>query len=44
MRDMNDTLTWLESVSVRFRPKSMDTFEKVLDFTQLFEEGVQITV
>lgn len=37
MVDVNEKLKWLESVSVRFRPKSEDTFEKVLDFTESFE-------
>jgi len=31
-------LKWLASVSVRFRPKSADTLEKVLDFTESFEQ------
>lgn len=37
MEDIKEKLKWLESVSVRFRPKSMDTFKKVLDFTESFE-------
>ena len=37
MKDTKEMLQWLESVSVRFRPKSADTFEKVLDFTDAFE-------
>lgn len=38
MEDIYDSLKWLESVSVRFRPKSMDVYEKVLDFSQKFEQ------
>lgn len=37
MEDAKKLLKWLESVSVRFRPKSADTFEKVLYFTDSFK-------
>lgn len=37
MKEIWDAMNWLESVSVRFRPKSVDTLEKVLEFTLLFE-------
>jgi len=37
MNDLISTLKWLETVSVRFRPKSIATFDRVLEFTQLFE-------
>ena len=34
---IREALSWLEIVSVRFRPKSADVYERVLEFSQDFE-------
>lgn len=38
MSNMNDALTFLEALSVRFRPKSHDTYDKVLNIAKAFEQ------
>ncbi len=37
MSNIYDRLAWLEELSVRFRPKSEEIYESVLDFTVEFE-------
>lgn len=36
MHDVDDALAWLETLSVRFRPKNSDTYNKALELAQMF--------
>lgn len=39
MHDLDEGIGWLESLSVRFRPKSSDTYDKAFELAQMFEHS-----
>lgn len=36
MNNVNDAIDWLKSLSVRFRPKSLEKFQEILVFTKIY--------